>query len=345
MAATEFRLFAFGENPTEKGTFLLTKADARACVEAWKARGTDLSFDYEHDVTREGFGPRPAAGWCGLEARSDGLYAVGVRWTATAQRLIDGKEYRYFSPLFEHTGDGHVVNIINIALTNTPATHGIEPLVAASRAPKRRTARGQAQPISTLTRGRSGLSRSTMDEEEKKAMKAALADMQDKCKAMAAKLAEDDKKDDTTQAAEGDGDDDKKDDDKKDAVSAAAALCALTGEKNPLAALAKLVGSKGEPAPAAETVASRVALAVSEGKLPPALKPVAESWSHEQLSAYLANTKAVPTRANGAAAKPGQQGGLVSLSANDKAVARNLGISEEKFLAQKQRLAAQKEGA
>lgn len=348
MAATEFRLFTFGENPTEKGTFWVERADALACVKAWQARGTDLALDYEHDVTREGFGPRPAAGWCGLEVRSDGLWAVGVRWTATAQKLIDAKEYRYFSPLFEHTDDKHVRNIINIALTNTPATHGIAPLVAAALR-SRRGVRGRAQEIPrgraapTTQRGRTGLSRSTMDPEEKKAMQAALADMQEKCKAMAAKLAEDDADpkgdDEKTAAAATDGDD------KKDAVSAAAALCALTGEKNPLAALAKLVASKSEPAEG-ETVASRVALAVSEGKLPPALKSVAESWSHEQLASYLANTKAVPTRTHGGAARPGQngQGGPVSLSAADKMVAKNLNIPEAKFLEQKQRLAAQQKG-
>jgi phage I-like protein len=339
MAATEFRLFTFGENPTEKGTFVVERADALACVKAWQARGTDLALDYEHDVTREGFGPRPAAGWCGLEVRSDGLWAVGVRWTATAQKLIDAKEYRYFSPLFEHTDDKHVRNIINIALTNTPATHGIAPLVAAALR-SRRGVRGQAQeiprgPAAPITqRGRTGLSRSTMDPEEKKAMQAALAEMQEQCKAMAAKLAAED--DPKPKDEEGD--------DKKDAVSAAAALCALTGEKNPLAALAKLVG-KSEPAEG-ETVASRVALAVSEGKLPPALKSVAESWSHEQLASYLAQTKAVPTRTNGAGAKPGQNGqaGPVSLSAADKMVAKNLNIPEAKFLEQKQRLAAQQKG-
>lgn len=340
MAATEFRLFTFGDNPTEKGTFVVTKADAAACVAAWKARGTDLSLDYEHDVTREGFGPRPAAGWCALEVRGDGLWAVSVRWTKTAQGLLDAKEYRYFSPFFEHTEDGHVRNIINIALTNIPATWGIAPLVAASALARGRGVRRASQEI---PRGRTGLTRSTrtMNEEDVKAMKAALAEMQDKCKAMEAKLAEGDGPPPPPKD-EPDGDEG----DKKDATSAAAALCALTGEKNPLAALAKLVerqaAGSGDGAP---TVAQRVALAVSEGKIPPVLKATAETWTGEQLAAYLASVKGVPVRGangGGTGARQGGTGGATTLSTAEREVARRLNIPEDKFLASKNKLNAGK---
>lgn len=338
MAATEFRLFTFGDNPTEKGTFVVTKADAAACVAAWKARGTDLSLDYEHDVTREGFGPRPAAGWCALEVRADGLWAIDVRWTKTAQALLDAKEYRYFSPFFEHTEDGHVRNIINIALTNIPATHGIAPLVAASALARGRGVRRAAQPI---PRGRIGLTRSTrtMNEEEKKAMKAALAEMEEKCKAMSAKLAESDAPPPPHDEPDGD------EGDKKDATSAAAALCALTGERNPLAALAKLVERQAAGDDGAPSIAQRVALAVSEGKLPPVLKSVAETWTGEQLAAYLASVKGVPVKGptgSSSAARQGSTGAATTLSAADREVAKRLGIPEDKFLASKNNLNARK---
>ena len=333
--ATEVRLFTFGKNETEKGTFVLSKADAAACLAAWQARGTDLSWDYEHDVTKDGRGACPAAAWCSLEVRGDGLWATNIRWTDRARAHLEAKEYRYFSPFFEHTEEGHILNVINVALTNIPATHGIAPLVAASALASRRGTRGRAQPI---PRGLTGLTRSTrtMNEEEKKAMKAALAEMQDKCKAMEAKLAEGD--DAPPPHDEPDGDEG----DKKDATSAAAALCALTGEKNPLAALAKLVerqaAGSGDGAP---SVAQRVALAVSEGKLPPALKPAAETWTDEQLTAYLNAVKGVPVKGptgGGSGARQGNGGGSTTLSSAEREVCKRMGITEEKFLASKNKL-------
>lgn len=331
---TEVRLFAFGENPTEKGVFLLSKADASTCLQAWKNRGTDLSWDYEHAVVKDGADNAPAAAWCGLEVRKDGLWAVNIRWTNRARQLIEAKEYRYFSPLFEHDDAGHVLNIINVALTNTPATWGIQPLIAASAlsVTRGRIARGATQPIprgKAPQRGRTAsLSRSTMDEEEKKAMKAALAEMQEQCKAMAAKLAEDDGEEgDKTAASEGEGEGDPE----ENAKAAAAALCALTGEKNPVSALAKLV--KGQGQVETQTHAHRVELAISEGDLPPALKETALSWNEAQLSAFLKTSPKVKTT-RGGGSKPPANGGpnAATLSAADKNVAKRLGITPEKML-------------
>ncbi len=339
--ATEVRLFTFGKNETEKGTFVLSKSDAAACLAAWRARGTDLSWDYEHDVTKDGRGPCPAAAWCDLEVRGDGLWAVNIRWTDKARAHLEAKEYRYFSPFFEHTEAGHILNVINVALTNIPATHGIAPLVAASALASRRGTRGRAQPI---PRGRLALSTRntrTMNEEEKKAMRASLAELQDKCKALEAKLAGGDDAPPPPPHDEPDGDEG----DKKDATSAAAALCALTGEKNPLAALAKLVerqaaGDDG----GGPSIAQRVALAVSEGKLPPALKTVAETWTGEQLSSYLASVKGVPVKTPGGSsgARQGSTGAATTLSTAEREVAKRLGIPEDKFLASKNKLTAGK---
>lgn len=326
---TEVRLFAFGENPTEKGVFLLTKADAAACLKAWQNRGTDLSWDYEHAVVKDGADNAPAAAWCGLEVRKDGLWATNIRWTSRARQLIEAKEYRYFSPLFEHDDAGHVLNIINVALTNTPATWGIQPLIAASALSvgRGRIARGATQPIPrgrAPQRGRKSLSRSIMDEEEKKAMKAALAEMQEQCKAMAAKLegeGEGDPEEGQTAASEGDPE--------EDAKAAAAALCALTGEKSPVSALAKLV--KGQGAQETQTHAHRVELAIRDGALPPALKETALSWNEAQLAAYLKTAPKVKTSAGGGT-KPPAGGGQVTLSAADKEVAKRFGLTPEKML-------------
>lgn len=332
---TEVRLFAFGKNPTEKGVFLLTKADAAACLKAWQNRGTDLSWDYEHAVVKDGADNAPAAAWCGLEVRKDGLWATNIRWTSRARQLIEAKEYRYFSPLFEHDDAGHVLNIINVALTNTPATWGIQPLIAASALSvgRGRIARGATQPIprgQAPRRGRTAsLSRSTMDEEEKKAMEAKLAALMEECAKLKAKLEGKGEEEEQTAASEGTPE--------ENAQAAAAALCALTGEKNPLSALAKLVKGQASQASQEPPHAHQVELAIRDGALPPALKETALGWSPEQLAAYLKASPKVKTSAGGGA-KPPTTGGQVTLSAADREVAKRLGLTPEKMLEAKAKI-------
>ena len=129
---TQIRLFCQGENPSEKGLFHFDANDARAVMQRYRQRGTRLSFDYDHAILEPSRDPKPDAGHGGLEARGDGLYAVDIRWTAEARELIETEKYRYFSPFFEHDEAGHVQNLINVGLTNTPALWGIPRLMAAS---------------------------------------------------------------------------------------------------------------------------------------------------------------------------------------------------------------------
>lgn len=66
-----------------------------------------------------------------MEFRADGLWAINVDWTETAKRMIEEKEYRYISAVFEFDKTtGAVVDIISIALTNTPALDGLKSLAA-----------------------------------------------------------------------------------------------------------------------------------------------------------------------------------------------------------------------
>jgi phage I-like protein len=126
----EFRIFPFGKVETTKGTFLFTPEDAQRVLQAWRDWGNRLSLDYEHQALEPvANGPTPAAGWFDLEVRPDGLWAVNVEWTSRALELLRNREYRYFSPAFR-VEDGHIVELINIALTNLPATKRMEPLVA-----------------------------------------------------------------------------------------------------------------------------------------------------------------------------------------------------------------------
>lgn len=127
----EFRIFPFGLIETTKGRFQFDQESAQMVVAAWQNYGNQLSIDYEHQALDPvANGPVPAAGWFDLELRDDGLWAVNVQWTERARALLVAREYRYFSPAFYTDDEGRIVELINLALTNIPATKFMEPLVA-----------------------------------------------------------------------------------------------------------------------------------------------------------------------------------------------------------------------
>jgi phage I-like protein len=131
-----FQIFALGETPTSKGTLLFDAEAATQVMAAFQAQGNELSIDYEHQSLTDPPVRAPAAAWFGLEVRADGLWAVNVRWTRDADAHLRAGEYRYFSPAVELDSDtGRVLRLINLALTNLPATRAMKPLVAAKDQP------------------------------------------------------------------------------------------------------------------------------------------------------------------------------------------------------------------
>lgn len=129
---SEFKVWGFGAVETLKGTYIFDQEAADLVMAAYQDYGNELSFDYNHQAIFE-VGDTPAAGWFNLELRDDGLWAVNCRWTPNAANRIRNKEYRYFSPAFHDDVNGRITELVNIALTNIPATKDLEPLVAASR--------------------------------------------------------------------------------------------------------------------------------------------------------------------------------------------------------------------
>lgn len=125
--AQRIQLFPIGTWTGRNGLGPYTLADqahAQRVVDATaSAQGsTDLMIDYDHQAVRAPgvAGKAIAAGWVrGLEARADGIWAE-VDWTAAASAHLDAREYRYASPYFLHDKQGRITRIINAALTNTP---------------------------------------------------------------------------------------------------------------------------------------------------------------------------------------------------------------------------------
>lgn len=131
---SEFEIWSPGVVDTTKGQFLFDEAALSATLAAYADYGNRLSIDYNHGqvigTPRDGI----AAGSFALEGRHGSLWATDVRWTEQASRELTAKEWLHFSPCFEHEADtGRIVNLINIALTNTPATKKSRQLVSASR--------------------------------------------------------------------------------------------------------------------------------------------------------------------------------------------------------------------
>ena len=127
------------------GPWLLTEANARAIIAMAAARSTDIVIDYEHQtlLAEQNGKPAPASGWIdprSLEYRDDGLYGR-VSWTAPARQAIDADQYRYLSPVFPYDAEtGEVLDLLHVALTNTPAIDTAVTTLAAARMAAARSA-------------------------------------------------------------------------------------------------------------------------------------------------------------------------------------------------------------
>ena len=140
---TEFRLLPYGRFRAADGSgrpkevaagWLLAPDQAQRMAADLQARAGQMVIDYEHQTlsAAQNGQPAPAAGWIGrLEARADGLYAVDVTWTGRAAAMIQAREYRYISPVFDYAvPGGEVLSLAHVGLTNDPGLDGLTDLAA-----------------------------------------------------------------------------------------------------------------------------------------------------------------------------------------------------------------------
>lgn len=137
-APTEVRLFKHGENESDYGPLLFDDIAAQLVMDKYERKGVDLMIDYEHASLAPlmtASGKAKAAGWFKPEVRDGELWATDIKWTDTARAEIEAAEYRYISPCVDFDWETtRVTGLVNFALTNSPATHDLEALVAASAA-------------------------------------------------------------------------------------------------------------------------------------------------------------------------------------------------------------------
>lgn len=141
-APADFRLLPAGSfrawdgRPADVAAWQLSADDGARLVADAAARTSDKVIDYEHatlKVAKAGNGKALAAGWFRrLEMRADGLWALGVQWTAQAAQHITDREYRYLSPVFSYdAASGRVLSLLHASLTNDPGLDGLTDLAAA----------------------------------------------------------------------------------------------------------------------------------------------------------------------------------------------------------------------
>lgn len=131
---TEICLFKAGTTETTKGAFVCDATAARFTIDNVKSHyGEALTnFDYGHGQV--GFlqthDSAKSAGWAKLAERNGALWATEIEWTPTARKALLDREYRFFSPtVYRDPETKRLTNLVNVALTNLPATKGQRPIV------------------------------------------------------------------------------------------------------------------------------------------------------------------------------------------------------------------------
>jgi len=150
-APTEFQVLPNGKidiNGDEPA--FIDEASALGLIERFKKRGNDMVIDYEHQ-TLEGV-QAPAAGWVkNIEWRGEQGLWLTVEWTKRAQEYLANREYRYFSPVLAISKAGRkVLELINVALTNSPAINNLQPIVAKYDADKNQPTKEEGLMIEKL---------------------------------------------------------------------------------------------------------------------------------------------------------------------------------------------------
>lgn len=297
---TELRVLANGVTETTKGPVLFDKKAGELVLAAYAEHGQDLlPFDVGHGMFNP-FSPpdgHKAAGWFRPEVRSDGLWASDIEWTEMGDAALRKREFRFFSPaLLQERSSGRISQLLNIALTNLPATKGQRPLVAhAAGEPARgNTMLEELLKLLGVSTEAAGLSRITE-------LLRLLSELR---------------------SATGASDD-------------VAVLAAVRGLKDESVKLAQQVATM-QTEKLADQRAGVIARLSQEGKLPPALHPWAQTQTIESLEAFAQGMPALHTTA---AAPVPAGGAVVTLSAEEREVARQLGVDPNTILEEKRRAA------
>lgn len=125
--------------PAECAAWQLDAQIAQRVMAIAAAQKNDILIDFEHQSlrSRENGKRVEAAGWVPrtFEWRDGkGLFATNIAWVGDTPDLIKQKKLRYISTVFFYDAEtGEVLEIVSIALTNTPALDGLDALADLAR--------------------------------------------------------------------------------------------------------------------------------------------------------------------------------------------------------------------
>ncbi|WP_292950178.1 MULTISPECIES: phage protease [unclassified Neptuniibacter] len=118
------------------GQWVINAEIASRLIQYAKNSANDLVVDYEHQtLNKEQNGqPAPASGWIkDMEWREGSGLWIKPQWTSRAKEFIKGEEYRFLSAVFpydKHTGEPLYIH--SAALTNRAGVDGLQDLEALS---------------------------------------------------------------------------------------------------------------------------------------------------------------------------------------------------------------------
>ncbi len=96
-------------------------------VDAFQANNADLPIDIEHatELKAPNGEPAPAVGWVkALAVRKGGALWGLVEWNTQGRGLMEGKSYKYLSPVFTFdTQTKRILQLYSAGLTNQPNLH------------------------------------------------------------------------------------------------------------------------------------------------------------------------------------------------------------------------------
>lgn len=86
------------------------------------ARGGELMIDFDHrSLADQKLADSRAAGWIKAMRVDGDRVLASVEWTPEGRAALEGRSYRFISPVFQHRPDGAVVRIEGAGLVNDPA--------------------------------------------------------------------------------------------------------------------------------------------------------------------------------------------------------------------------------
>lgn len=313
-APNEFRILASGENGTRNGyTIVFDEESAKSVLAEFDRGGVDLSLDFEHAMADPGVPPseKRARGWFRPAVRNGELWATEVTWTPTGRAAVEAREFRYTSlwgssaKLDKDGKRRRLLRLVNVALTNTPATLQTLPLVANE---------GQQGSNSMSDISRSPLMIALSCKDEAEAIER-VSLIQTTLSEVAVVLGVDASKHDSIRGA-------------------VRALKLQADRAKEFETRLADIEAKAQ----ADKKAGLVAKLTEAGKLPPALHAWAATQSYESLSAF---GELAPAYAPTSPVQSNSSGVTTTLTEDERKVARMLGQSEDAALKEKIRLAAQ----